>query len=341
MQSVLIESSAPTRIDLAGGTLDIWPLYLFHEGAQTLNAAISLRARCSIRPRADDRIAIISEDTGVQVEVAHWSDLRENPELKLVGRLLHYFQASGLEVRTRSESPVGAGIAGSSALNIAVCGALAAWCDRALSDDLLLLIAQNVEAQVIDVPTGAQDYRPALSGGVNAVELNVDGIRRVPLNVDPEELQQRLVLAYTNASRNSGINNWEMTKRHIDGDREVRARFGRIRDVAVAMRAALDRSDWPAVGRHVADEWENRKLLAPGVTTPAIDRMLAAAVEAGAAGGKVCGAGGGGCLFCIAEPERLPAVRRALAGNGARILEFRIDSEGLTIDTRVDAPVAG
>jgi D-glycero-alpha-D-manno-heptose-7-phosphate kinase len=338
---VLIESSAPTRIDLAGGTLDIWPLYLFHEGAQTLNAAISLRARCFIRPRADKRIAIISEDTGVRVEVAHWSDLRENPELKLVGRLLHYFQAEGLEVRTRSESPVGAGIAGSSALNIAVCGALAAWCERALPDELLLQIAQNVEAQVIDVPTGVQDYRPALSGGINAVELNVDGIRRVPLDVDPAELQRRLVLAYTNASRNSGINNWEMTKRHIDGDPEVRARFGRIRDVAVAMRGALDRGDWTAVGRHVADEWENRKLLAPGVTTPAIDSMLAAAIEAGAAGGKVCGAGGGGCLFCIAEPDRVPDVRRALAENGARILDFRIESEGLTIDTRIDAPVAG
>ncbi len=338
---MLIESSAPTRIDLAGGTLDIWPLYLFHEHAQTLNAAMSLRARCFIRPRADRRIAIISEDTGVRVEASHWSELLENHDLKLVGRLLHYFQADGLEVRTRSESPVGAGIAGSSALNIAVCGALAAWCERAIPDDLLLLIAQNVEAQVIDVPTGVQDYRPALFGGISAVELDVDGVRRVPLDVDPAELQQRLVLAYTNASRNSGINNWEMMKRHIDGDPDVRARFGRIRDVAVAMRAALEQRDWTAVGRHVADEWENRKRLAPGVTTPAIDAMLDAAVQAGAAGGKVCGAGGGGCLFCIGEPDRVPAIRRALADSGARILDFRIESEGLTIDARVDAPVAG
>lgn len=339
---MLIESSAPTRIDLAGGTLDIWPLYLFHEGAQTLNAAISLRARCTIRPRNDKRIAIISEDTGVRVEADHWSDLRDNHDLKLVGRLLHYFQAEGLEVRTRSESPVGAGIAGSSALNIAVCGALAAWCERAVPDELLLLIAQNVEAQVIDVPTGVQDYRPALFGGISAVELNVDGIRRVPLRVDAKALQDRIVLAYTNASRNSGINNWEMTKRHIDGDREVQSRFGKIRDVAVAMRTSLEEQDWAAVGRHVADEWENRKRLAPGVTTPAIDDMLSAAVAAGAWGGKVCGAGGGGCLFCIGEPDRAADIRRALADHGARLLDFRIETEGLRIDSRVDAaPVAG
>ena len=334
---MLIESSAPTRIDLAGGTLDIWPLYLFHQHAQTLNAAISLRAYCRIAPRADKRIAIVSDDTGVRVEADHWSELRDNHDLKLLGRLLHYFQAEGLELRTHSDSPFGAGIAGSSALNIAVCGALAAWCERAVPDELLLQIAQNVEAQVIDVPTGVQDYRPALYGGISAVELNVDGIKRVPLPVTAGELQERLVLAYTNASRNSGINNWEMTKRHIDGDVEVQRRFGRIRDIAVEMRQALERRDWTAVGAHVADEWENRKGLAPGVTTPAIDALLSAAREAGATGGKVCGAGGGGCLFCIGEPEHIPAIRGALASNGARVLDFTIETEGLRIETRVDA----
>jgi D-glycero-alpha-D-manno-heptose-7-phosphate kinase len=334
---VLIESSAPTRIDLAGGTLDIWPLYLFHENAQTINAAISLRAYCSIRPRPDKRVAIVSDDTGIRVEADHWSELRENHDLVLLGRLLHYFQAEGLELRTRSDSPFGAGIAGSSALNIAVCGALAEWCKVTLPDELLLTIAQNVEAQVIDVPTGVQDYRPAYYGGISAVELNVDGIRRVALPVDPLALQQRIVLAYTNASRNSGINNWEMTKRHIDGDRDVQARFERIGQIAARMRAALERGDWRAVGTHVAEEWENRKGLAPGVTTPAIDAMLAAAQRAGAAGGKVCGAGGGGCLFCIGEPNALPAIRGALADNGARLLDFRIETQGLSVQTIVDA----
>jgi D-glycero-alpha-D-manno-heptose-7-phosphate kinase len=337
---VLIESSAPTRIDLAGGTLDIWPLYLFHERAQTLNAAISLRAHCTIRPRADTRISIVSDDTGARIEVAHWSELREQHDLELLGRLLHFFQAEGLELRTRSDSPFGAGIAGSSALNIAVCGALSAWCGRPLSPEALLLIAQNVEAQVIDVPTGVQDYRPAYYGGISAVELNVDGVRRVALSVDAAELESRIVLAYTNASRNSGINNWEMTKRHIDGDREVQARFGRIRDIACAMRESIEAHDWAAVGRHVSEEWENRKGLAPGVTTPAIDAMLAAARAAGADGGKVCGAGGGGCLFCIGEPARIPAIRAALASAGARLLDFRIETEGLRVESRVDAAPA-
>jgi D-glycero-alpha-D-manno-heptose-7-phosphate kinase len=329
---VRILASAPTRIDLAGGTLDIWPLYLFHEGAQTLNAAISLRAQCEIRTRTDRRIVIVSEDSDQRVEVEHWSALRDHHDLRLLGRLLHHFRCEGLELRTRSDSPVGAGIAGSSALNIAVCGALNEWTGGRLSADQLFHIAMNVEAQAIDVPTGVQDYRPAYYGGISAVLLGVDGVRRVEIPVPAVELQSRLALAYTNASRNSGINNWEVTKRHIDGDRQVRASFARIRDIAVGMREALEHRDWGSVGRHIADEWENRKKLAPGVTTPEIDAMLAAARRAGAIGGKVCGAGGGGCLFSFAEPDAIPAVQRALADAGARVLDFRIEERGLIVE---------
>ena len=131
----------------------------------------------------------------------------------------------------------------------------------------LLQIAMNVECQTIKVPTGVQDYRPALYGGIAAIELNVDGIRRVQLDVDPRELERRIVLAYTGAPRNSGTNNWEITKRHLDGDREVFDCFERIRDTAAAMRAALGKGDWDEVGYQISKEWENRKRLAPGVTT--------------------------------------------------------------------------
>ena len=319
--------------------MDIWPLYLFHEQAQTVNAAISLRARCALEPEGGGRIVIHSADTGHTVEVGHWSELRDNHELKLLGRLLHHFQVAGLRLTTRCESPVGAGIGGSSALNIAVCGALAAWTGRELAAEALLQIAQNVEAQAIDVPTGSQDYRPAYYGGVSAVELGAEGVRRVGLRVDPADLQARLVLAYTGASRNSGINNWEMFKRHIERDAEVFDRFERIRDVTVALRAALERADWDEVGRQIAAEWETRKGLASGVTTPEIDRMMAAARDAGATGTKICGAGGGGCMIAFAPQARVPAVRDALAAGGARVLDYHIESEGLQVE-RVPMPVA-
>ena len=150
-----IETSAPTRIDLAGGTIDIWPLYLFHPGAQTLNAAISLRARAWIEPRPDERIELLSEDTDRTVNLS-FDQLRDDETLPLLGRLVHRFGVHGIRLTTRGESPAGAGIAGSSALNVAVCGALAAHLGDERQPEALLEIAKDVEAQVIKVPTGLQ-----------------------------------------------------------------------------------------------------------------------------------------------------------------------------------------
>ena len=324
-----IETSAPTRIDLAGGTLDIWPLYLFHPGAQTINAAISLRARAIVETRRDSRIIINSQDTGTTVEADDWRELRESQELRLLSMLAHFFEARGLTLTTSSESPAGAGIAGSSALNVAVCAALAEWKRTHYEPEALLQVAMNVEAQAIRVPTGLQDYRPALYGGLAAIELDVDGVRRIPLEVDLAELERRVVLCYTGAPRNSGTNNWEITKKHIDGDAEVFECFERIRDAAGAMRGALERRDWNGVGNAIAAEWDTRKRLAPGVTTPVIDDLIARARAAGATAAKVCGAGGGGCLFCYGPPDRQTAIRDALAAGGARLLDFRFERHGL------------
>jgi D-glycero-alpha-D-manno-heptose-7-phosphate kinase len=326
---VNVTSSAPTRIDLAGGTIDIWPLYLFHPGAQTINAAISLRAHATVESRSDSRVVIRSIDTGRETDVAHWSELARHDDMDLLGCLLRHFEAEGVTLTTRGESPAGAGIAGSSALNVAVCAAMARWQGRSIESEALLQIAQNVEAQAIQCPTGAQDYRPAMYGGVAAVELGVTGVRRVGLDIDPMELERRVVLAYTGAPRNSGTNNWDVMKRHLDGDRGVFDSFERIRDTAVAMRRAFEREDWDEVARQITQEWENRKRLAPGVTTPQIDDLMAGARRAGATAAKVCGAGGGGCLFCYSDPGDTGRVRDALAAGGARLLDYRIEADGL------------
>ena len=325
-------ASAPTRVDLAGGTIDIWPLYLFHLGAQTLNAAIDLRAHVRIESRADDAVCLTSEDLGVSTGPLSYSALSEERTLPLLAKLVHAFGVRGVTVTTRSDAPAGAGVAGSSALNIAVASALVRWAERDIDDEALLELAKNVEAQVIGVPTGLQDYRPALYGGIAALELTVHGARRVALDVAPRALTERLVVAYTGAPRESGINNWDITKRRIDGDRIVTQCFDDIVTAATAMRTALERRDWVAAGARLADEWRTRKALAPGVTTPHIDALLDAAVAAGAWAGKVCGAGGGGCIFCLAPPSRTDGVRRAWADGGATVLDTAVDPVGVRIE---------
>jgi len=324
-------ASAPTRIDLAGGTIDIWPLYLFHDGASTVNFAINLRAHVEIAPRTDGRVELRSIDTDRVVTADRWSDLDGTGDLSLLARLARYYELTNATLTTRGESPAGAGIAGSSALTIAACGALARWTGAPCEPDHLLQVAMNVECQTIRVPTGVQDYRPALYGGIAAIQLRPDGIRRTAIDVDPRELERRVVLAYTGAPRYSGTNNWEITKLHIDGDRHVFDCFDRIRDTALAMRVALERGDWDEVGRQIAAEWDNRKRLAPGVTTQTIDDLIARATAAGATAAKVCGAGGGGCVFCYGPPALRDPIARALADGGARLLDYRIESEGLRL----------
>jgi D-glycero-alpha-D-manno-heptose-7-phosphate kinase len=329
-----IVSEAPCRVDLAGGTLDIWPLYLYHPGAVTLNFAIDRWARCAVETLDSPEIRVLSGDLAAEEKFASCAELQAagRTGLPLPVRLLRFFRPdTGLRLSTYSEAPTGAGIAGSSALMIAVAGALNLVTGAGHSLEELRKIAQDVEAQIIGVPTGVQDYYPALYGGVSAIELGAGCIRRVAIPVDIEDFQQRIVLCYTGAPRDSGINNWEVTKAHIDGDRKVRRNFEQIAAVAMAMRHSLEKADWPEVGRLIREEWSHRRKNSPRISTPAIDGLVKVARRSGALGAKVCGAGGGGCVFFLVERGGGERVSRAIAEAGAEILPVLVATRGLSV----------
>src|SRR5438552_3485279 len=322
-----IFSKAPCRVDLAGGTLDIWPLYLYHANAVTLNFAVDRYASCTLETRTDSQIVLRSRDLGGEEVFADLEALRsaKRYKLPLLAYVVRFFApATGISLSTDSEAPAGAGISGSSTLIIAVASALNKLTGAGYRVEKLREIAQNIEAQIIRVPTGAQDYYPAMHGGVSAIELGPAGIRRTEIPVDLDDFNERIVLAYTGVPRNSGINNWEVTKAYIDGDRRVRRNFDRIAAIAHAMRGALERSDWAEAGRLLRQEWENRRQNAPGISTPLIDRLIASTRRAGAAGAKVCGAGGGGCVIFLVERGAKPAVSAIIEREGAAVLPVRV-----------------
>jgi D-glycero-alpha-D-manno-heptose-7-phosphate kinase len=325
---------APCRVDLAGGTMDIWPLYLFHPGAVTVNFAVSVLARCRIVPLPGKTIRFRAIDTGVDEEFAGLEQLAAARKYRhpLAAYLTRFFlPQGGLELETHSESPAGAGISGSSALMIATSAALARFTGRRLDKGQLRVIAQNAEAQVIRVPTGCQDYYPALHGGVSAIHLDVDGIHHEPIRLAADELDRRFVLAYTGAPRQSGINNWKVFQAHIAGDRRILRNFDRIGEIAQAMRQALAKADWENAARLLREEWKLRKTNAPRITTPLIDRLIDVARCNGASAAKVCGAGGGGCVVFLCPPEARDRVAAAVAGDGGRVLPARTARVGLTV----------
>ncbi len=332
---MIIEASAPTRVDLAGGTIDIPPLFLFHEGASTVNFAVDLMAKCRIETRSDDKIELISIDRQVELDssLEHFHELKNEPRLELLAKLVYFFKPeTGFTMTTESEAPAGAGLAGSSTLNIACIGALNKLVGDRYTPDRFIPIAANVECQVIKVPTGFQDYYSAQYGGTASIHFSPEGITREALSIDVKTLQERTVVCYTGEPRNSGTNNWEMTKRHIDGDKEIFDIFEGIRDSAINLREALLQNDWTAVGEIMLKSHPQRKRLAPGITTAQMDKLIDVALANGAIAPKICGAGGGGCIAFFCEENRREEVEKALAAQpDAEVLKWNLCEQGLTV----------
>jgi D-glycero-alpha-D-manno-heptose-7-phosphate kinase len=188
----------------------------------------------------------------------------------------------------------------------------------------------NVETMELGVPTGNQDYLAALHGGLSAYHHEPDGTRREPLQA-PQGLEKRLVLAYTGEPRQSGLSNWDMFRRFIEGERRALLGMNEVAKIANRLLAALRRGDLDSAGRLLGEEGRLRYRLAPSVATEALLAAGKAAAKAGALGTKVCGAGGGGCMVAFARRGRAGDVARAMAATGARILEARIARRGVLV----------
>ena len=329
-----IHAYAPTRIDLAGGTLDLWPLFLFHPGALTVNVAITRHAHAVVEPRRDRRIVLASRDSGRSQTYSSLAAVTasRSHRLPLLAELVAWFAPKqGLTLTTWSEAPAGAGLGGSSALAVAICAALTRWLGRRMAGTDWIAASRDIEARVLGVPTGEQDHYPAVFGGLGAIHFEPGRTWREPLRVNLRALEERLLLVYTGEPRRSGINNWEVMKKHLDGDRRVRRNFESIAATALRMREALRRRDWRGFARLMQREWETRRRNAPGISTPLIDRLVRVAHRQGAQGAKVCGAGGGGCVVFATPPEKRARVASALAAAGATLLPFRIARRGVQV----------
>ena len=182
------------------------------------------------------------------------------------------------------------------------------------------------------MPAGFQDYYPPLYGSVSCIHFRPDGIEREALEIDTDELERRIAICYTGEPRLSGINNWEIYKRHIDGDAELFELFDGIRDSARYVREALLANDWGRVAETMQKAYPNRRRLAATITTPQMDHLVEKALGNGAEAAKVCGAGGGGCIAFLCTPGRRADVEKALASEeGVEVLEWKLAKEGLVV----------
>jgi D-glycero-alpha-D-manno-heptose-7-phosphate kinase len=335
---MIIESKAPTRVDLAGATLDIWPLYLFHPGALTINVAISRYASCLIETnQRGNQIKLVSRDTRREETFSSLATLSKagRYRLPLLAEIVKFFRPTGgFTLTTDSEAPAGAGIGGSSAMAVAICAALDRFTGAGKSKEDWIHISRDAEAVVICVPTGTQDHYPPAFGGAAAIELPAGGEHRVELRLNLDELERRIVVCYTGKPRQHGINNWEVFKAHINGKRAVRHGMEKISQVAQLLRGALEALDWDEAGRLMREEWFFRKRNLPTISTKLVDRVIEDSRRKGALAGKVCGAGGGGCVVLLIDPDARPRVEAAIQNAGAEVLPVKVDRQGVRVVSR-------
>lgn len=321
-----ITTSSPTRIDFAGGTLDLWPLYNFVGGSITINISIDICTHVELTPRSDSNVEVHLEDLSYKKSFSHLQEVLrcQDGELDLLKGHLQYWEPStGFQIVCRSESPVGGGLGGSSSLSISLIKAFSQWNKKSLSPMEQVTLASNVEARVLHTPTGTQDYFPAIRGGLHILSYGFDGPSEEILDVPIEPLASRLFLVYTGRPHKSGLNNWDVYKAAINKDPQVLKALFEIKDVADEVAEKCRKHDWNSLGALFQEEFKARVKLSQSFNSPEIEQLKAAVLESGADALKICGAGGGGCVMVWSSPAHKQALMQLCEKMGFQVFNVK------------------
>ena len=348
-QAMTCTTTTPTRIDLAGGTLDVWPLApilqekceLWNEPLQTLNVAINLKATAQVilRPAREFQFTFTDQMSNI-TETGTTLDNASAARFSLHRAVARYYlrealkQGLGhLEISSNAQAPKGSGLGGSSSLVVAMLACFEHLLHQKSSDRARICqMAQNLEAGVLGNLAGNQDHYGAAFGGVQAVQHSATGTTSKQLRCDGNALLSRLVLAHSGQQHFSAFNNWLILEKVLTGHQEILEKCAAIARIAHSLVNPLEQGNWAQVAQLMTDEWKIRRTLAPGITTDVLNTLYNTGIEAGAAGGKVCGAGGGGVLvLMLRSPEDRTAVSQAISQAGGILLPTTFNSTGIEI----------
>ena len=328
---MIFRARAPARLDLAGGFTDV-PPYSARSGGAVTSVAIALYAHAVVRRRRGG-VKLHALDFGAHVAARRASELPAEGDLALLAAAAKRHGPRGeFEIVTHADYPPGSGLGGSGAMGVAVLAALTAARRRTLMPAEIAQEAHRLETEDAKVPGGRQDQYTAALGGVQYLEFEDPAVRATRLDLPPDglrDLEQHLVLCYAGATRFSGRTIARVMERYEAGDRGVIAALDGLKACAAAMRDALLRGDVGTAGQ-VLDR--NRRLMTeldPGIETPAMRALAAAAARVGATAWKPCGSGAGGCLLFLAPPGEEFAVAEALREAGGTVLPCTFDTTGV------------
>jgi D-glycero-alpha-D-manno-heptose-7-phosphate kinase len=329
----MITIKSPTRVDLAGGTLDLWPLYNFVGTARTVNMAIDIWTKVTLEPRKDQVIEINSLDLKQKWTFENYEQFVAilDPKLQLYQSVITKFHTKkpkafdhGFSLSTQSESPIGGGLGGSSSLIISMMKAFSELTKLKFSSNHEMVHwAHNMEAEILNTPTGTQDYYPAITGGLSHLNYDTFGIEQNVIDPKGSPLYDNFLLVYTGRSHHSGLNNFEVLKSAIAQDHKVMSALNKIKMIADEMWTAIENKNWQVLPDLFKQEYDARIQLTPAFTSPEIERLHQIGLSNGALAVKICGAGGGGCVLVWVSPEHRQKVISACENEKFQCLPAR------------------
>jgi D-glycero-alpha-D-manno-heptose-7-phosphate kinase len=335
---MIIRSKAPLRIGLAGGGTDL-EVYSDLYGGAILNATISMYAYATILPRRDGKIFFHALDRDIHLEVASADQIPIIDGLYLHAGVYHKVikefnqRPLSFDLTTLVDAPPGSGLGSSSTLVVAILGAFSEWLKLPLGEYDTARLAYEIERIDLNMAGGKQDQYAATFGGVNFMEFYKDNKVIVnPLRISESilnELAYNLILYNTETSRLSSAI-IETQKQNIlqNKSSSVEAMHG-IKEQAIMMKEALLRGEFNKIGEILDFGWKHKRRMADGITNPRLDEIYETAIRAGATGGKISGAGGGGFMVLYCPGNTRGQVIKALAPYGGQVKRYDFTTTGL------------
>lgn len=325
----MILARAPMRITLGGGGTDL-PSYYAKYGGFVLSAAIDKYLYVYVnRPKADGLIRVKYsryEEVSNPDQIQH--DL-VRPALKLLGI------NNNVEIVSMADVPAGTGLGSSSTYMVCLLTALYELKRERVPTQAMAEFACKVEMEMAGHPVGKQDQYLAAFGGITCLNIEPDGKVHVsPLNISlttAEDLRSRVLLFFTGISRSANNILKEQKRDTEKKDATVSDSLHKTKEMGFRVKEALQKGDLETFGHILHEHWENKKRRSGAISNPNIDRWYSAAREAGALGGKVIGAGGGGFLMLYCPLRKKGAVRKAMASEGLEEMPFNFDFQGAKV----------
>ncbi len=335
---MIYRSKAPLRIGLAGGGTDVSPYCDLYGGA-ILNATISLYAYATIEPLGGNEIIFEAVDRGEKVSYEAAPELPIDDKLDLAtgvyNRLVRQYGAmpSSFRLTTFVDAPAGSGLGTSSTLVVAIIGAFAEWLRLPLGEYDVAHLAYEIEREDLKMAGGKQDQYAATFGGVNYMEFYEEGRVIVnPLRIKTQilnELENNLLLYFTATSRKSADIIEVQSKNVMDKNAQSIEAMHQLKEQARMMKEALLRGKVSDIGSILDYGFKFKKQMAAGISNERMDSIYEAALAAGATGGKISGAGGGGFMMFYCPANTRYAVQEALKGFGGELKEYQFTERGL------------